>query len=140
MSGTVIVQDLSVVPPTTELTKPIDGRTYLKSKTGIFRGTATDPSGSITDVDVALRRKKTNGDCGWWDGDSFVAGGCGAKQFLTASGTDIWSFALGTTLKPSQGTTIANYTMYSRGTDSDANVEATFQRGRNVATFDVKQG
>ena len=140
MSGVVIVEDPALVPPTTELTKPIDGRTYLVSKTSTFRGTASDPSGPITEVEVALRRKKTNGLCGWWDGDSFVAGPCSGKQFQPANGTDTWSFSLGTIrLRPSRGTTIANYTMYSHATDADENLETHFERGRNVATFEVKK-
>jgi hypothetical protein len=138
MTGTVIVEDPALVPPTTALTKPLDGKTYPKSKTDTFRGTAADPSGPITDVEVALRRKKTNGVCGWWDGDSFVVGNCGPKQFQIASGTDAWTLALGTTLKPSKGTNIADYTMYSRASDDDGNTEDDFERGRNVARFEVK--
>lgn len=140
MSGVVIVEDPALVPPTTELTKPLDGNTYPKSKTGMFRGTATDEQGPVTEVEVALRRKKTNGDCGWWDGDSFVVGPCGTKLFQSATGTDTWSYALGTTLKPSKNTNIADYTMYSRGQDEDGNIETSFQRGRNVARFEVKLG
>ena len=139
MLGTVIVKDPALIPPTTELTKPIAGRTYPESKTGTFRGSATDPSGPITEVEAALRRKKTDGTCGWWNGDSFVAGPCGEKMFVPASGTDVWSLALGTTLKPSKGTNIDYYTLYSRGTDADGNVEDGFERGRNVARFEVKK-
>ena len=138
MSGTVIVVDPLTVPPTTELTKPLDGKTYPKSKTGTFRGTAIDPQGPVFSVEIALRRKKTNGDCGWWDGGSFVPGPCSAKQFLGAEGTDTWSYALGTTLKPSMGTNIANYTMYSRANDTDGNTEDQFEKGRNLARFEVK--
>jgi hypothetical protein len=129
-------------PPTSEITKPEHRERYGLGMMTI-EGTADDGPGSIDKVKVALRQKRTDGSCKWFNGNSFVWKACSKKIFLDANCCigDTWRKPLGTTLAPSVRTNIKFYTAYSKAFDSAlpvSNKETGFETGRNANRFDIK--
>lgn len=129
----------SSAPPSL-IAKPDQGKSYRASRIRTFTGTASDPNegSGVDEVEVALRRKRTNGTCAWWDGDSFAGGDCSTRVFVDATGATSWSYTLPSDLKSSTGTKIKDYTLYSRADDLAGNAEASFDKGRNANRFDVR--
>jgi hypothetical protein len=125
--------------PASKITTPQHKRTMRASQARTFRGTAEDQGGSaISKVEIALRQK-TKGGCKWWNGGSFVRGGCSAKLFVEASGQQKWSYNVSKKLKPTGGT-IRNYILFSRATDGAGNVETDFSPKGNKVKFEVFKG
>jgi uncharacterized repeat protein (TIGR02543 family) len=91
-------------------------------------------------VRIALRKRKTNGTCEWWNGSGFTAGPCAAKVWHQMTEYDfeahfyLYNFP---ELPSSVGTAIRNYTAYCLATDSAGNAETAFVAGRNNNTFEV---
>ncbi|MGH2736926.1 MAG: Calx-beta domain-containing protein, partial [Actinomycetota bacterium] len=91
-------------------------------------------------VQVALRKRDRQGRCAWWRGERFERGACDVVGWLSkrvrTGGTDFFYYRLDL-LKPSVGTDVRNYTMFSRAFDDGGNIEAKLAKGRNVNTFEV---
>jgi hypothetical protein len=87
---------------------------------------------------IALRRKMESGACKWWDGDGFVSGSCALKEWVEMKAYDpeFYFYKL-PALRPTVGTSIENYTGYSRAIDAAGNVESSFETGRNANTFKI---
>lgn len=126
-----------VVPPSTQITRPKHGRSYRAVKLGAFRGQSADVGSDIALVEVALRQKRTNGECRWWNGKRFVPRPCGLKLFQTASSDASWSYAPSKALRPSVGTKIRSYTVFARAVDTANNLETALEKGRNRNRFEV---
>jgi uncharacterized delta-60 repeat protein len=129
-----------ITAPQSDISKPGHRKAYRPGKIRTLRGTAAEAGSGVEFVQVALRRKRTNGSCAWWEGDSFIPGGCAATSFVAATGAESWSYTLPSNLKSSIGTKIKNYTFYSRASDLAGNQESasSFDKGRNANTFDVR--
>ncbi|MGI9019263.1 MAG: hypothetical protein ACR2G3_00950 [Solirubrobacterales bacterium] len=127
-----------VTAPLSTITKPDHRQTYRAAQIGTLKGLATDAGAGLGSVEIALRRRKVSGACAWWDGGSFSTGDCATRSFVDALGTETWSYELGAALKPSQGTNIKDYTVYSRATDLAENTESVFESGRNANRFEVR--
>jgi uncharacterized delta-60 repeat protein len=129
-----------ITPPSSDITKPAHRKAYKPGKVRTLRGTATDPNdgSGIDRVELALRRKRNNGSCAWWDGDAFAAGDCGTQVYFDATGATDWSYTLPANLKSSVGTKTKNYTLFARAEDLADHVESAFETGRNQNTFDVR--
>ena len=129
-------------PPTSEITKPDHRASYRPSRLGSIRGISDDGVGVVDEVEVALRQKRTNGSCKWFNGNRFVNDPCGDKRFIntTTSPDGDWRRSLGDPLPKSKGTKVKFYTAYSRAIDSGvpANTETTFTIGRNANKFEIK--
>ncbi|HEV8571665.1 MAG TPA: Calx-beta domain-containing protein [Actinomycetota bacterium] len=99
----------------------------------------------IVEIDMALRKNFKDGHCSWWTpGSGFVRGPCGPKVWVPMEdggpGLENWPYFYVKDvprLKPSTGTAVKNYTAWCRATDGQGNVETTFERGRNLSTFEV---
>lgn len=92
----------------------------------------------VARVQVALRRRYTDGTCKWWNGARWVPrNGCADRRWLGADGTDRWSYGPSRLLGRSEGTRTRNYRLYSRAFDGAGNDEQLFERGRNVVVFEV---
>ena len=124
--------------PESTIDKPAHSATYKPGKLGKLKGTATDEGSGVASLEVALRKKKENGNCAWFDGSGFTTGGCSEETWLDADGAAAWTYALGTELASSKGTKTRSYTAYSRATDASGNVESNFAKGRNKNTFEIK--
>jgi uncharacterized delta-60 repeat protein len=129
-----------VTAPSSDITKPAHRKTYKPGKVRTLTGTATDPNdgSGIDRVELALRRKRSNGSCAWWDGDSFAPGDCSTRVYFDATGATDWSYTLPANLKSSVGTKTKNYTLFARAEDLADNLESASEVGRNANTFDVR--
>jgi hypothetical protein len=143
--------------PKTSFHHPKHNRTYkatnyLARTIHVFTP-ADDPSG-IEYAETALRRKKTNGNCHWWNGTGWTPDGCSVAA-LHRHWLQTWFFdnfgdkliyeypkspKVLDPLKPSIGTKIKNYFVYSRAEDGVGNLETKFELGRNKNRFEVKKG
>jgi hypothetical protein len=116
-------------------------------------GPSLEPAG-IDWAQTALRRKKTNGSCQWLKANgNWAKDKCGKaglyRHWLPTwffdewNNKEIWEYPkspkIMDKLKPSQGTKIKNYFVYSRAADNLGNVEDTFQLGRNKNRFEIKK-
>jgi hypothetical protein len=125
--------------PFSKITAPKHRTAVNVSKARNFQGTARDQGGSgVGGVEIALRQKRRGG-CKWWNGTSFVGGGCSAKLFVEASGQQKWSYNVSKKLKPTGGT-IRDYILFSRATDGAGNVETEFLPRGNQVKFEVFKG
>ena len=122
-------------PPTSKITAPKHKTAIPVSESRNFQGTAKDQGGTVAKVEIALRQKRKGG-CKWWNGSSFVAGGCRTKLFVMATGDKKWSYTLSKNL-PRTGRRIRHYTLYSRATDAAGNVESDFVPKANLVRFEV---
>ena len=142
-SGSLSITDndapVDTAAPSSSITAPVHGRTYKRSRMRSIKGTATDDLSEIHQVEVALRMRRKNGSCRWWNGSTFVRRSCSQKLFKSASGTSTWSYNLRSLLPLSTGTSkVRDYTAYSRASDVNSNLEKVFQNRRNSNTFDIK--
>lgn len=121
--------------PSSKITAPKHKTAITVSEARNFQGTAKDQGGSISKVEIALRQKRKDG-CRWWNGSSFVAGGCSSRVFVMATGDKKWSYTLSKNLKRT-GDRVRHYTLYSRATDGAGNVETDFVPQANLVRFEV---
>jgi hypothetical protein len=124
---------------------------YLARTIHVFApGEDLEPSG-IEYAQTALRKTKTNGACLWWNGNGWTPDGCGNaglhQHWLPTWFFDPWNDKLIyeypkspnslDPLKPSIGTKVKNYFVYSRAEDNAGNMEETFEMGRNKNRFEI---
>lgn len=129
--------DGDLAPPVTTIDRPKQGRTYAPAKLRTLRGAAADNSGSVVEVDLALRKKMVSGACRWWNGSGFVKRACSARLFFDAAGQGSWTYHLPSKLASSVGTKVASYTLYARSRDAAGNLEPLFTKGRNANRFEI---
>jgi Calx-beta domain len=145
---TILDEDVDEDPPVSRFHHPKDGWKYdyndllLREMHTIARDVSVS---GVARVEMALRQRRMDGSCRWWDGDRFVWGSCGSHRWLTmefqapwSDTADIYARAF-PPLAPSIGTKIRNYTAWTWAEDEAGNRETTFQRGRNLSTFEVRQ-
>lgn len=130
--------DPDTAPPVTKIDRPKQGRTYAPAKLRTLRGTASDNSGSVVEVELALRKKMVSGACRWWNGSGFVKRACSARLLFDAAGQGSWTYHLPSKLASSVGTKVASYTLYARSRDVAGNLEPLFTKGRNANRFEIK--
>jgi hypothetical protein len=125
--------------PSSRITAPKHKSAIRTKQARNFQGTANDQGGSeVSKVEIALRQKQKGG-CRWWNGSSFVSGGCTERLFVEAKGDATWSYTVSKSLKPVGGS-IRNYTLYSRATDGAGNAETEFVPKNNLVKFEVFKG
>ncbi|HEX2030426.1 MAG TPA: hypothetical protein VHL78_03355 [Actinomycetota bacterium] len=124
-------------PPLTTIARPGHGGSYRPAKLRAFRGHSADVGSDVALVEIALRQKRTNGDCRWWNGERFVPRPCGLKLFQTAGSDASWRYAPSKRLKPSVGTNVRDYTLFARAVDTANNLETALEAGRNRNRFEV---
>jgi hypothetical protein len=148
-----IVDNEELIPPETKFHHPKQDLTYKPTDYRIrtMHVFGRDEGGAeLVQVEMALRKKKTDGSCTWWNSATrrWDPGSCSEEphwmtmEFLTLWSPE-WPYLYEKAfpkLTPSVGTTIKFYTAWSRGTDGAGNVETTFTKGRNRNTFEVKRG
>ncbi|HEV2907071.1 MAG TPA: Calx-beta domain-containing protein, partial [Actinomycetota bacterium] len=95
----------------------------------------------VVKVELALRRRMTNGKCAWWNGKRFRGGNCTQKVWRQMKVYEPGAFyyyrmkAIGSSV----GTRVRNYTAYARAIDGAGNLESLLQARRNRNTFEIKQ-
>jgi hypothetical protein len=95
----------------------------------------------VVKVELALRRRTTNGKCAWWNGKRFRGGDCSQAVWRQMKVYETGAFyyyrlkAIGSSV----GTRVKNYTAYARAIDGAGNVESLLQARRNRNTFEIKQ-
>ena len=128
-------------PPVTFFHQPLDGRTYGARAIQDFLVQTDDIGSGIRKVQIALRAKLADGNCRWYRhrARGFVSGPCNQKIWgVRLAGSDTVLYSLRERLRSSNGTRIRNYTAWSRGIDQVGNVERSFDRNRNLSTFEVR--
>jgi hypothetical protein len=145
-----ILDNEETLPPVTKFHHPKNRWTYSRSDYRIreMHVFARDEGeADVVKVEMALRKKKTDGTCTWWNEQTrrWNQGGCSDRRWMTMSllgpWTPTWPWLYEEDfprLSPSIGTTVRNYTAWSRATDGAGNVETTFTKGRNFNTFEVR--
>jgi hypothetical protein len=155
-STTVVVDDnyfpgSDTSPPETSFHHPKHNQT-LKYKSPKARSihvfVPKDPS-AILSAQTALRRIKKGGACQWWDGNGWSPDSCSdaarldhwlsTKKILTLSNKFIYEHILKEHLKPSMGTKIKKYVVYSRAQDGSGNMESVVELGRNKNKFEIEK-
>ena len=140
------------IAPYTAFHQPLHGKKYTRNEaTTLLLFMQDDEFGSgIDKVELAIRKKKKNGTCAWWNGTRFFPRHCSAKRWAdVGKGTNtkveyfvdenLAIFTLKRKLKRSTaGTAIKNYKAFSRGWDKAGNVQRDFIKGQNKNTFEVK--
>jgi hypothetical protein len=152
MTFSILDDDQDQIRPATKFHHPRQGWTYKRSDYRIreMHVFAKDEGLSgIAIVEMALRKKKTDGSCSWWDDQTrrWEPGSCTDQHWVTMEFLGPWTPTWPELyeedfprLTPSMGTAIRNYTAWSRATDRAGNVEALpFVKGRNWNTFEVKR-
>ncbi|MBJ7348130.1 MAG: hypothetical protein JHC87_06130, partial [Thermoleophilaceae bacterium] len=129
------------VLPIATITAPSRRRTPSRSLTA-FAGTA-GPTGQVAKVEVALRKQSRSqlkrGNCLWLkDAKAKLVkvqtanGRCGTRRFLTATGSDNWSFKLRNQLSSGR------YRLYVRVTLKTGEVLSTYTKSQgNLRVFSV---
>lgn len=128
-------------PPVTFFHQPLDGKTYGPRAIQDFLVQTDDIGSGIKRVQVALRAKMRNGNCRWYKHRirGFSEGPCDRKTWgIGVAGGDTVYYSFRDKLRSSKGTKIRSYTAWSRGIDQVGNVERTFDRTRNLSTFEVR--
>jgi hypothetical protein len=107
-----------------------------------------DPSG-ILSAQTALRKIKKSGACQWWDGNGWSPDSCSdaarfdhwlsTKRILTLNNKFVYEHMLKEHLKPSMGTKIKKYVVYSRAQDGAGNMESVVELGRNKNKFEIEK-
>jgi hypothetical protein len=146
-----IVDNEESIAPETKFHHPRDGWRYSRGDYRIREMHAFARDRPVADdvakVEMALRKKKTDGSCRWWNDQTrrWDPGNCTDKHWVTMSFlgpySPTWPLLYEEDfprLSPSIGTTVRNYTAWSRATDGAGNVETTFTKGRNFNTFEVR--
>lgn len=132
------------IPPVSRFHHPRHKKRYTNGDYRLreFHVFHADYGGSGTAaVEVALRMKKTNGACRWFDGKRFRRGPCGERRWVdTGYYQDLdWYYLRVPKLKPSVRTKIKHYTAYARAIDAAGNVEQGFGKKRNLSRFEVRK-
>lgn len=138
--------------PETKFHHPRHGHSYRASDWRVqiaWHIFARDAGGSeVGKVQVALRKKMKSGSCSWLTRTGFTRRPCTSKRWLTVQDRTqltqhpyqwIYVYDPKPQLRPSVGTNIRNYKIYSRATDGANNVENSFAPGRNANTFEVSR-
>ena len=140
------------VPPYTAWHQPLHKEKYGAAELENFIAFMQDDIDGIgmERVQMAIRMKRDDETCRWWNGTSFRQGSCLRKRWAQMGpGTetrveyfeDTALFTLGKRLKGSgPRSDIHHYTAYSRGWDKAGNVQNTFIKGQNRNNFDVRGG
>lgn len=139
-----ILDNEESVRPTSRLHHPRHGWRYRKSDFRIreVHVFAKDQGGAgLVGAQLGLRRSKENGDCQWLTKQGWQKKECSNRQWLDMTYDDSGQLFYHRLrqLKSSVGTTIKNYTAFSRATDGAGNVERDFKEKRNANTFEVKR-
>jgi hypothetical protein len=133
-------------PPFSRFHHPKDGWKYLRGDYRIREPHTITGDPGVAELDqvmFALRQKKTNGSCRWWRGELFTTGPCADRHWLNMTFLEVWDPTQDLyrynlpKLAPSVGTTVKNYTAWTRATDTAGNVESIFEKGRNYSVFEV---
>ena len=132
-------------PPRSRFHHPRQGWTYDAEdyrirELHVFTG---DGQGSgVVEVEVALRRTATDGDCAWWNGTRFAPASCRAKTWLATGMYEPGAFYYYRLdpLGPSVGTRVEHYTAYARAVDASGNLQRVFEVGENRNTFEIERG
>jgi hypothetical protein len=153
-----IVDNEETIPPVTKFHHPRHELTYPYGdyrlrEMHVFG--KDDGGAGIVQIQMALRKKKTDGSCTWWDAGTskWAAGPCTEKRWMNMTDEGPWSPTWPyfysqdfPPLRPSVGTPIKYYTAWCRGIDGAGNVETIFVRDRtstrvkgdgNWSTFEV---
>lgn len=145
-------QTVDFTPPYTAFHQPLHRKKYRPKEIKTFIAFMQDNDGGtgMKRVDLAIRMKRDNGSCRWWNGTGFRKGSCSKKRWAdTGRGTetkvgyfsDTAVFELGKALKGSgPRSDIRNYTAYCRGRDIAGNFQDNFDKGQNRNTFNVRGG
>jgi hypothetical protein len=141
-STSVVVTGSDGVPPASRFHHPKNGRRYPHNDYRVreIHVFTKDAGGSkVARAHLALRRRKTNGSCAWWNGRRFRRGACADKSWVRMRVYEAGYFYFYRihSLRPSVGTRIRDYTSFSRAVDRAGNRERRFERGRNANTFEV---
>jgi hypothetical protein len=133
-------------PPLSRFHHPKDGLKYLRGDIRIREmHSITSDIGiaGLAKVQIAVRQKRMNGSCRWWNGDIFAVRPCADRLWLDMHFVGKWNDFQDIyghhfpALTPSVNTKIKNYTAWTRAIDTTDNVESLFQRGRNYSVFEV---
>ena len=141
---TITDDEIDNSPPGSAIYKPADGRSYAPSQLRTFKGTVVEGENEsgVDRVQIALRKNLKNGSCKWLKKSGrFDQAPCSAKRFLSADllrGKIEWRYRLGSTLAPSVGAKIKNYTLFSRARDKAGNQESVVE-DPNRAWFEVTE-
>jgi hypothetical protein len=131
-------------PPYTAFHQPLQGKAYRPVTARDFLIFMQDDEGGsgMAAVQMALRKKKSNGRCAWWRGKRFERGGCARIRWSRQQPdlyTDLAYFRLTKALPAStKRNGIRFYTAYSRGIDKVGNVQRRMIKGQNKNRFEVK--
>jgi len=129
-------------PPSSRFHHPKNGRRYGHNDYRVreIHVFTDDRGGSkVVRAQLALRKRRTNGSCSWWNGHRFRRGSCSGKRWLRMRVYEpgfFYYYRIGT-LKPSIGTRVAHYTAFARAVDGAGNKEDAMERGRNANTFEI---
>jgi hypothetical protein len=149
-----IVDNEETIRPESKFHHPKNGWTYKRTDYRIREMhvfARDDPADDVAKVEMALKKKKTDGSCTWWNDQTrrWTLGDCSDRDlhWVTMSLLGPWSPTWPwlyeedfPRLTPSIGTAVRKYTAWCRATDGAGNVETTFVKGRNWNTFEVKSG
>jgi hypothetical protein len=133
-------------PPLSRFHHPKDGLKYLRGDIRIreMHSITSDVGiAGLANVQIAVRQKRMNGSCRWWNGDIFAVRPCADRLWLDMHFVGEWNDFQDIyghhfpALTPSVNTKIKNYTAWTRAIDTTDNVESLFQRGRNYSVFEV---
>jgi hypothetical protein len=140
---------LENVPPVTRIDRPAHLGFYPDTGLTKFNGLAKDTHSTVVKVEIALRKYRTDGRCGNWNGTAFVIGPCNFRSWVTATITgttannqQIWEYSLppGTKLartNENKGAVAKFYILLARSTDSNGIVEIAFKDGQNRNRFEI---
>jgi LmbE family N-acetylglucosaminyl deacetylase len=118
-------------PPASTVTFPAASGSYGVASWNVgcpsagFCGTASDALSGVKRVELSLQQVSSGN---YWNGTSFSAP---SEQFLGATGTSSWSYALAASAFPADG----QYTVRVRAVDNAGNVESASSR-----TFTIETG
>jgi len=133
---------------------PKHGATYSQGsyKTKEAHVYADDGIGSgVKIVKLALRKEMNGGSCKWWNGKRWKGATCklgkaqrrtnvwGMQKKPRSQSGDVFTIFRYPKLKPTQGTSVRNYTVISKATDFSANPESLFTKGDNLRTFKIRK-
>ena len=144
-------QTVDVTPPYTAFHQPLHKEKYdARDMRTLIAFMQDDENGTgMKRVDLAIRMKRDDGTCRWWNGTSFRQRSCTRKRWSqTGRGTetrveyfsDTAIFELGKSLKSSnRASDIKYYTAYCRGHDVAGNIQREMITGQNRNNFDIRR-
>lgn len=133
-------------PPIGRLHHPKDGLKYpqnypLIREIHVFTRSSDDDF-PVFKTELALRKRFKSGRCVWWDGRSFLDGGCGSIRWserpFRKIAPDFFEYKVKKALPLSVGSRsrVRDYKVWSRWWDQ-AGRESVLRAGRNVSRFDI---